>query len=156
MLPTAEKPVRNLPASIHLHIDATAFGPPTRQQRSEAAVARSSRARVRHPLARSLPYAEESWLAPKNRYGIGTNTYMNAARQSQSSRPRVGVAAYPQTALQQQQITSYLSEAATSCATTHSPAQNQVHQHDRPFPKQRAQMACPERSAQETATGLLC
>ena len=36
-------------------------------------------ARGAHPLAKLLPYAAESAEAPKNRYGMGTRTYMNAA-----------------------------------------------------------------------------
>ncbi len=74
-----------------------------------------------HPLARSLPYAEESWLAPKNRYGIGTNTYMNAARHVRTSQP-TACAADSRPAEPKQRTMARLSAAATSCAIAHNPA----------------------------------
>ena len=88
--PTAENPVRNFPASIHLHdmpcLRQSSLTHLRLQQRSYR-VLLGGVVDMAHPLARLLPPytddVESAW--PKKSQGIGTSTYIRAASHPGSS-----------------------------------------------------------------------
>ena len=81
MEPTAEKPVRNFPASTHLRVQHVSEHCEHKRGKNEleAMLEPQLQGLPRpHPLANVLPPYEPLSMPPKNSIGIGTSTYMNA------------------------------------------------------------------------------